>query len=56
MRRSRARDLAEGRIVTHAWQNYHAPQTVDAAIELLQRYDGGARVIGGGTDFLVETP
>jgi len=41
--------------VTSAWQNYHAPRTVEDAIELLQRYDGGARVIGGGTDFLVET-
>ena len=41
--------------MTVAWRNYHAPRTVDAAIELLQHYDGDARVIGGGTDFLVET-
>jgi CO/xanthine dehydrogenase FAD-binding subunit len=54
MRRARPGDLAEGRVVTTAWRNYHAPRTVDAAIELLQHYDGGARVIGGGTDFLVE--
>ena len=41
--------------MTNAWRNYHTPATVDAAIELLQHYDDGARVIGGGTDFLVET-
>ena len=41
--------------MTSAWQHYHAPRTVEDAIGLLQRYDGGARVIGGGTDFLVET-
>jgi carbon-monoxide dehydrogenase medium subunit len=39
----------------HAWQHYHAPRTVDDAISLLASYDGDARVIGGGTDFLVET-
>jgi carbon-monoxide dehydrogenase medium subunit len=55
MRRARPGDLAEGSVVTNAWRNYHAPQSVDAAIELLQHYDGGARVIGGGTDYLVET-
>ncbi len=41
--------------MTRAWQNYHTPASVDDAIGLLQRYDGRARVIGGGTDFLVET-
>ncbi|MBT8081712.1 MAG: FAD binding domain-containing protein [Gammaproteobacteria bacterium] len=41
--------------MTNAWRNYHAPQSVDVAIDLLQHYDGGARVIGGGTDYLVET-
>jgi carbon-monoxide dehydrogenase medium subunit len=55
MRRKGPGYLAEGCIVTNAWQHYHVPTTVDGAIELLQHYDGGARVIGGGTDFLVET-
>ena len=36
-------------------ENYYAPDTVAAALEILQRYDGPARVIGGGTDLLVET-
>lgn len=37
------------------WQNYHTPGTVEEAIDILQGYDGRARVIGGGTDLLVET-
>jgi carbon-monoxide dehydrogenase medium subunit len=37
------------------WQNYYTPATVPEAIEILQRYDGEARVVGGGTDLLVET-
>ncbi len=37
------------------WQNYYTPATVDEAIEILERYDGEARVVGGGTDLLVET-
>jgi len=38
-----------------AWNRYYAPDTVAAALDILQRYDGRARVIGGGTDLLVET-
>jgi CO/xanthine dehydrogenase FAD-binding subunit len=37
------------------WKSYHTPDTVEGALELLRRYDGRARVIGGGTDILVET-
>jgi carbon-monoxide dehydrogenase medium subunit len=37
------------------WQNYYTPATVEEALEILQRYDGEARVVGGGTDLLVET-
>lgn len=40
--------------MTAEWNNYYAPDTVAAALEILQRYDGRARVIGGGTDLLVE--
>ena len=40
--------------MTAAWNNYYAPDTVAAALEILQRYDGHARVVGGGTDLLVE--
>ena len=36
------------------WEHYYTPQTVAEAVELLQRYDGQARVVGGGTDLLVE--
>ncbi len=35
--------------------NYHTPATVEEALAVLQRYDGRARVVGGGTDLLVET-
>ncbi len=37
------------------WQHYYTPATVEEAVEILQRYDGEARVVGGGTDLLVET-
>jgi carbon-monoxide dehydrogenase medium subunit len=37
------------------WRNYYTPATVAEAVEILQRYDGDARVVGGGTDLLVET-
>ncbi len=36
------------------WEHYYTPETVAEAVELLQRYDGRARVFGGGTDLLVE--
>jgi carbon-monoxide dehydrogenase medium subunit len=41
--------------LSSAWNNYYAPDTVADALEILQRHDGRARVIGGGTDLLVET-
>ena len=37
------------------WEHYFTPATVAEAIEILERYDGEARVVGGGTDLLVET-
>ena len=37
------------------WEHYYTPATVTEALEILRRYDGGARVVGGGTDLLVET-
>lgn len=37
------------------WEHYYTPSTVVEALEILRRYDGGARVVGGGTDLLVET-
>lgn len=40
--------------MTAAWKNYFAPDTVADALDVLQRFDGNARVIGGGTDLLVE--
>ena len=38
-----------------AWNNYFVPETIGDALEILQRYDGQARVVGGGTDLLVES-
>ena len=35
--------------------NYHTPTTVEEALAVLHGYDGRARVVGGGTDLLVET-
>jgi carbon-monoxide dehydrogenase medium subunit len=40
--------------LTSSWKNYHSPGSVEEAVSLLQHYDGRARVIGGGTDLLVE--
>ncbi len=37
------------------WERYYTPATVEEAPDILQRYDGQARVVGGGTDLLVET-
>ena len=36
------------------WNHYHMPHTVEEAIRWLNHYDGHARVIGGGTDLLLE--
>ena len=41
--------------MTTFWKHYHTPETVEEAIAALRGYDGRARVIGGGTDLLVET-
>ena len=40
--------------MTRCWKNYHTPSSVEQTIDLLRHYDGRARVIGGGTDLLVE--
>ena len=44
-----------GETANQRWENYYTPDSVDDALELLRRYDGRARVVGGGTDLLVET-
>jgi carbon-monoxide dehydrogenase medium subunit len=36
------------------WENYFLPQTVEDALQLLARFDGRARVVGGGTDYFVD--
>ena len=41
-------------VSANRWEHYYTPRTVAEAVELLQRYDGQARVVGGGTDLLVE--
>lgn len=43
------------RTSTNRWQHYFTPASVTEALDILQRYDGKARVVGGGTDLLVET-
>jgi carbon-monoxide dehydrogenase medium subunit len=37
------------------WEHYYTPTSIKEAVEILARYDGEARVVGGGTDLLVET-
>ena len=41
-------------MIRNCWKHYHTPESLDEAIELLNRYDGRAQVIGGGTDLLLE--
>ncbi|MCZ2099093.1 MAG: xanthine dehydrogenase family protein subunit M [Anaerolineae bacterium] len=36
------------------WTHYHTPSSLDEALALLQQYAGRARVIGGGTDLLLD--
>ena len=35
------------------WENYFRPRTLSEALGLLEKFDGSARVIAGGTDLLV---
>lgn len=36
------------------WKHYHVPETLEEAIALLERYDGAARIVSGGTDLLLD--
>ena len=41
-------------MIKRCWKHYHTPGSVPEAIDILNRYDGQAQVIGGGTDLLLE--
>ena len=41
------------RLISHEFE-YHAPQTLQEALELLSRYEPEAKILAGGTDLLVE--
>lgn len=36
------------------WKNYHCPKALEDALALLAGYGGAARVVGGGTDLILE--
>lgn len=36
------------------WDHYHLPNSVEEALAALATYEGGARVVAGGTDLLLE--
>lgn len=36
------------------WKHYHTPTTIEEAVNLLSDYNGQARVVGGGTDLILE--
>ncbi|HVL24669.1 MAG TPA: FAD binding domain-containing protein [Thermomicrobiales bacterium] len=38
----------------HTWQQYHQPQALDEALELIRQHGADARVVAGGTDVVVE--
>jgi carbon-monoxide dehydrogenase medium subunit len=41
-------------MIRTCWNQYHAPESVAEAVALLDRYEGRAQVLGGGTDLLLE--
>ncbi len=36
------------------WQDYHLPTSISEALALLASYNGQARIVGGGTDLILE--
>ncbi|MBU0679370.1 MAG: FAD binding domain-containing protein [Verrucomicrobia bacterium] len=36
------------------WTHYHSPQTIEETLDVLTRYEGRARMIGGGTDLILD--
>ena len=36
------------------WKEYHLPTSIDEALGLMQRYDGAAQLIAGGTDLILD--
>ena len=46
-------ERGDGGVSAEMWREYLLAQTVDEAVSLLERYNGRARIVAGGTDLVI---